>query len=200
MIKRCFVTTAAVLCLLCGHAWAGIIAPVSYSYTNGTPAGESIYTDPGATFLTDGNLAGFPDITLGGWVFWQSTGSPQITFDFGSPVTIGTVSIDMYTGSQANTHIPEFVAINGGPVNSPDTLAGDPARGFINFTGSWTGSTLVLDLGHSTGHWIGLDEVQFLSGNASPSSGVPEPGTFMLLGAALLGIGGTRYRRLLRQR
>lgn len=191
LIKRSVFASAAAVCLLCSHAHAGVITPVAYSYTNSTSPGEASYTDPG-TFLTDGNL-NTADVTAGGWVLWQTNGAPQITFNFGSTVTIETVSLDMSFSSNANTFLPEFVAINGGSVSSGDTIAGDPGRGFINFTGSWTGSTLVLDLGHNTNHWIGINEVQF-SSNDAPST-APEPATFALLGGALLVLGGSRYLR-----
>ena len=196
MTKRCLFATIAALCLLYGHARAGTLTSTSYSYTNGTPAGESVYTDPSGTLLTDGVLGTLNNVQDGTWVFWQSTGVPEITFNFASPVTVNTVSLYMYVGSQANTALPESVAINGGSVTSSDTLPLDPDAGFINYTGTWTGNTLVLDLGHSTNHWIGISEVKF-SNNSGSST--PEPGTFMLLGAALRTIGGTRYRRLFRQ-
>jgi hypothetical protein len=191
LIKRCVFTTTAALCVLCGHARAGVITPISYTYTNSTSPGEGSYIDSG-TFLTDGDL-GTPNVGAGGWVLWQGNGAPEITFTFGSAVTVNTVSLDMSFSTNGNTFLPESVAINGGSVSSADTIVGDPGKGFINYTGSWTGSTLVLDLGHNTNHWIGVNEVQFSSNDAG--TGAPEPASFVLLGGALLALGASRYLR-----
>jgi hypothetical protein len=174
------------------HVHAGVITPISYSYTNGTPAADAPYSDPSNLLLTDGILGTTtPDET---WVFWQGTPTPEITFDFGSSVTITSVSLYMIHSSAANSFLPESVSINSGSVTSPDTLPGDPSVGFITFTGSWTGSSLVLDLGHDTNHWIGVSEVEF---NAPTTT--PEPGTFMAIGVALLAIAASRSRLLLRR-
>jgi PEP-CTERM motif len=193
LINRRFLTAAGVLCVFSLHAWAGTVAVTSYNYTNSTPNGDAPYTDSGG-LLTDGVL-GSLNPSDGKWVLFQNTLVPEVTFNFGSSFTVTNVGIYMFSSSQANTTLPEFVSINGVGASSADTIGSDPGAAFINYSGSWDGSSLVLDLGHLGNHWIGLSEVVFTG--TQDATGAPEPGTFVLLGSALLGFGGYRFRRLM---
>src|ERR1022692_4882200 len=69
-------------------ATAGPITPTSYTYTAGTPAGDTPYLDSSMTKLTDGNI-GTTNGSDGTWVDWQfgGAGADQITFLFGSSAT-----------------------------------------------------------------------------------------------------------------
>jgi hypothetical protein len=179
-----------------GSAKADSIVAASYSYTGGTPAGEpgySFYTDPSDTKLTDG-LTGTTWGGDGSWVGFQhsDSGAAQITFNFASSVTITDVSIDFLRSDAANTELPENVQI-ASTVFPTTNFPVDVTKGFVDYSGSWTGSQLVVTLEHSTDHWVALNEIQF-SGSAD-SGAVPEPGTVGLALAGLVAVIGWGRKR-----
>ena len=159
---------------------ATAILPTSYSYTNSTPAGESIYTDALLNKLTNGDT-GSTVAGDGSWVGWQTgdSGAAQITFNFAASQTIGDVSIDFLRSDAGNTQLPESVTIGSTTFLVTD-FGVDQTKGFVDFTGTWKGSSLVVTLNHATNHWIFANEVTF-----SGSSATPEPASLALVFAGL---------------
>lgn len=162
-----------------------LVSASSYSYTNSTTpgqAGYASYDDPGKTKLTDGNL-GSTEPTDGTWVGWQGT-SEQITFNFASSMTIKEVSVDFLRDDNANTQVAGTVQI-GSTVFNPADFTTDMTKGLVNFSGSWTGSQLVMTLDNRNGAqtWDFVNEVEF----SSASSAAPEPGTIGLALGGLIG-------------
>ena len=183
----------ALAMLLPMAATAGIITPTSYAYTGGTPAGDSSYTDLSATKLTDGNI-GTTSTGDGTWVGWQSgdNGAANITFNFASSVTITGVALDFLRSDASNTQLPESVTV--GADNFPTTnFATDTTKGFVQYSGSWTGTSLQVTLNHSTNHWVFVNEAQFTTGD----SAAPEPASLTLVGMAF---GGLMFAKRMQRR
>jgi PEP-CTERM motif len=170
--------------MLPNFATAGVITPTSYSYTNGTPAGESAYLDTDLTKLTDG-LAGTASPVDGTWVGWQFSdgGAAQITFNFASSVTIANVDLSLLRSDIGNVQLPESVTINADSFAVSD-FPTDNTSGFVDFAGSWTGDSIVVTLNHpGQTHWVFINEAVF-----STPADAPEPATFALAGMALAGL------------
>lgn len=163
---------------------ASLITPISYAYTNGTPAGEPgfpNYDDPTFTKLTDGNT-GTANGLDGTWVGWlgSDSGRAQITFNFGIPVNITNVALDFLRQDGLNITPPNNVNIAG--TNFPTSnFATDNTKAFVNYAGSWNGSTLVVTLNHTTSQWLFVNEAQFTGSLIA----TPEPASFGLIGLAL---------------
>jgi hypothetical protein len=160
-------------------------AATTYTYTNGTTAGEPgspTYDDAGFTKLLDG-FTGTPDALDGSWVGWQNGGSgaDQITFDFGISVTITSVSLNFLREDLASVQLPSSVTIDGTDFLT-NNFATDNTEGFVSYAGSFTGSTLVVTLNPGNADWVFVNEAQFTAGSATP-----EPTSLMFVG---IGIGG----------
>ena len=166
-----------------GRAEAASVLPISYTYTHGTSAGAAdLFSDPGATRLTDG-LTGTTDYLDGTWVGWPQNNAEQITFTFASSVTITDVSIDFLRDDQHNIEVPVTVQIGSSSPFSPSNFSADGTRGFIDFSGSWTGTQVVLNMNNGN-EWNFINEVTF----GSADSTVPEPGTVGLTLAGLVAV------------
>ena len=153
-------------------------------------SGSFNYIDDGGVQLTDGFTgADNYGANLGNgnsyeWVGW-TVANPTAVFQFGSPVTITSLSIGFNRTNGASIALPPTVTVNGTPFSVAANAISDNTRGFLNFSGSWTGSSLTLNLSDaSVESWIFVDEVQF-DGRTENGSQIPEPGTFVLLGAGL---------------
>lgn len=185
---RTLLTLATLAMSLPAVSMATTIMPTSYSYTGGTPSGEpgySLYTDPGMTKLTNGDT-GTTATVDGTWVGWQNSdsGAANITFNFASSVTITDVALDFLRSDYANTQLPESVTV--GTTNFPTTnFVVDPQQGFVNYSGSWTGSSLTVTLNHPTSHWVFINEAQF---TVADQSSAPEPASLTLVSLALGGL------------
>jgi len=173
-------------------------APITVSsYTISTPT-EVSYPDDTGTQLTDGafgstNIFSAPAAVP--WVGWLNTNAIVMTFNFASPQTINSVSIDfLYETSGTFVFLPDSAVIGGQTFTIPSNAIPDPSTGFITFTlsGLTTSSIQVeLDKANSGFHEL-IDEVTF---DGSPAtSGVPEPATLPLIGTALLGLTGLAKR------
>lgn len=205
--------TRSLALALCTAATLAAAPIVPLSYTINIPGG---YPDEGGTQLTDGlHNAIIPgDPVHGGgslgsdpwpaypygaynWVGWDG-GSPKIDFDFGSNVTIGSVTIDFALWTGAAVYLPGKATING----QDFAISTDGYTGYTNFNrvtltfnGNWTGSNLVLDLTQvpERNRWMFVDEVTF--NTTVTSSPVPDSGNMLaLLGVALTGFAAFRRR------
>lgn len=173
-----------------GRAQAASILPISYRYTNGTSAGAGDqFSDSGFTELTDG-LTGTTNYADGTWVGWPQNAVEQITFTFAASVTITDVSIEFLRDNQHNIEVPVTVQINSSSPFSPSNFSSDSTKGFIDFSGSWTGTQLVLNLDNGN-EWNFLNEVTF----SSADSTAPEPGTVGLALAGLVALVGLGRKR-----
>jgi hypothetical protein len=169
---------------------ATLITPVSYAYTNGTPAGQPgfpNYQDPTLKKLTDGNT-GTPNGLDGTWVGWlgSDSGAAQVTFNFGLPVSITNVALNFLRQDGLNIAPPTNVNVAG--TNFPTSnFATNNTEAFVNYAGTWNGSSLVVTMNHPTSQWLFVNEAQFTGSVIT----TPEPASFGLialaLGALLLG-------------
>jgi hypothetical protein len=178
------------LTVLVQGAFGATITPVSYVATPGEPHGAYAtyeYTDNTGRQLTDGVLGvNLWSADLGNgpayeWVGWIQQ-NPTVTFNFGAPVTVTTVSIGFNRGTGSGIALPPSVTINGSQFLVAAGALADGTRGFLDFSGSWTGSSLTLDVPVPAINqtFLFIDEVRF-----DGAAGVPEPGTGALLTGTL---------------
>lgn len=184
------------LCLtgvLSSSALGATIIPTSYTATpgQGTAQGGSWdYFDDTGSQLTDGGF-GVDDWTanLGNgpayeWVGWRTV-DPSFTFNFASTVTVDKVFIDFERAQGAGIYLPTTVTIGGTTFTLTGNELPNQTRGTLEFDGSWTGSSLSMDMTRSL--WLFVDEVQF--------NAVPEPAGFALVaGLGLVGFALCRRR------
>ena len=192
-----------VLSLSALSSLASVVVPTSYTINTPGEVGAYSYFDDTGSQLTDG-VTGADDWTanLGKgnayeWVGWHKV-NPTITFQFGSTVTINTVNIDFNRCENTGwIYIPSSVTIGGTPFSLSQNALPDNSRGYLSFNGSWTGSSLTIDLARRSPYnlyysWVFVDEVTF-----DGVSAVPEPST-IIAGALLLvpfGVSAIRYSR-----
>jgi hypothetical protein len=196
-MKRLFLSVLFVLCLATSLSAAPII-PVSYTsnYTSGS------YPDDTGTQLIDGLLNGLiPTVSLAtpnayNWVGWEGYGNPSLTFNFGAPVTINKVSIDMANWNPAGVYLPSQVKINSSVFNVTGVFP-NMDRVQLTFSGTWSGQYLTLDL-QSGGYWTFIDEVSF-DGSQGVRNSVPEPSSLAYLAFASLAVIWLRTDLLRRQ-
>ena len=151
-------------------------------YTNTAPEnGTYTYQDAAHTKLTDG-IVGANDWTadLGSgnaheWVGWQSV-DPTLTFTFSTSQTIRSVQIGFNRGEGTGAiYLPTSVTIGGSSFSLNGTELADNTRGYLQFDGEWTGTTLQIDIPHVSGRWVFVDEVKF------STTTIPEPAVSALL-------------------
>lgn len=160
-------------------SWSQLIVPLSYTASPGG-VGSFTYFDESGSQLTDG-VFGVDDWTadLGNgnaqeWVGWTSP-PPSITFTFSGAPTIHTVLISFNRGEATGAiFLPTTVTISGIEFSLAGDELPDGTRGFLSFSGPWTGYTLQIDMA-PRGPFTFVDEIQF-----SPVA-VPEPSTLTLL-------------------
>jgi hypothetical protein len=190
LVRECLILSALVLPLFWSSP-AGAISLVPTSYT-ATP-GEGIaqggyynYFDETGNQLTDGSY-GVNDCSanLGNgpayeWVGWR-VANPVINFQFSRPVTINQVGIDFNMTESNLIFLPPTVTIGGTDFTVAPNAIPDDTRGTLFFNGSWTGTTLTVDLSDcNPNHWIFVDEITFNGVQC-----VPEPSVFGLLTGGL---------------
>jgi hypothetical protein len=169
------------------------------SYTINTPT-EISYPDDTGTQLTDGffgstNIFSAPAAVP--WVGWMGANAISMTFNFATPETINSVSIDFLNEtSQTFVFLPDSVLIGGHVFPVASNAIPNPSTGFITFvlpTSLTTSSIQIeLDKAGSGGFHELIDEVTF--DGTTPASGVPEPATLPVIGGALLALAAAGKR------
>lgn len=182
-------------------AWAGPITPSSYTITTPT---EPSYPDDTGTQLTDGlfgNTNIFSAPAAFPWVGWMNTTNASMaiimTFNFASPVTINSVSID-YLNESSGTFVslPDDEIIGGHLITIPTNAIPDPSTGSITFSPppGLTTSSLQIELDKAgNGFHVLIDEVTF-DGTVATAPGVPEPSTLGLMWIGLPALAGLGWR------
>ncbi len=189
-------TLAAFLLGFASQAAAAPIVPSSYSFNMGPG-----YWDDTGSQLTNGLYSDMSGgLTLASayeFVGWDG-GVPSITFNFGSVVTLNEVSLSFANWNSAAVYVPSQIKIGSDLFSvDPSSYAGN-IHPFLSFSGSWTGSSLTLDLISSQSRWIFVDEVVCNEGPAAGNGNtVPDAAaTLPLLGAALAGMMVLRRRKI----
>jgi hypothetical protein len=189
-VRKCLILSTLLLPLVWSFsAGATPLVPTNYVATPGegiAQGGYYNYFDDTGHQLTDG-IYGVNDwaANLGNgiayeWVGWR-VADPTITFQFAGPVTISQVGIDFNRTESDLIFLPSTVVIGGTDFTVNPNAIPDDTRGTLFFNGSWTGTTLTVNLSDcSTSDWIFVDEVTF---NGIPC--VPEPSFFVLLAGSL---------------
>jgi hypothetical protein len=188
------------------NAEAAAVAPASYVYEYAPGGGTPAYSDPDLSKLTDGKT-GSTDYNDTTWVgiYQGAPGAGVIIFTFALPETITDVAINFLQDGAASIAVSPAVSIyelTGGPMNqvdySPANFSVDPSEGFVHFSGSWTGTQLVVGIGFDNLTVPFLNEVQFSNADTTPtdpppvdptpvdSSAAPEPGSAGLAFAGLI--------------
>jgi hypothetical protein len=184
--------SATVMLTLLGRLAAAPILPSSYTIHTG--AG---YADDTGGQLTDGNYAPLipgVDLTPYEWVGWDG-GTPSITFNFGSVVSINQVSLSMANWTAAAVYLPEDVVIGGTAFTVNPASYPNLNHALLTFNGAWTGSSLTIDLDSSHNRWIFIDEVTFNQGPGDVTSSVPDTAsTLPAVAAALVAVVALRRR------
>ena len=169
-------------------SFAQFVVPTSYSATTGQ-TGTYTYFDETGSQLTDGVL-GVNDwtVNLGSgnayeWMGWWTV-DPTLTFTFSTSQTIRSVLVGFNRGEGTGLiYLPTSVTIGGSNFSLTGTELPDQTRGFLQFDGIWTGTTLQIDLPHVNGRWVFVDEIKF------STTAIPEPAvTTLWCGLGALGL------------
>jgi hypothetical protein len=179
-------------------AVAAPILPVSYTATPGegqAQGGSLNYFDDTGAQLTDGVLGAnnWNANDAYEWVGWK-VAEPSLNFNFAGTVAVNEVRIGFNRNDGSGIYLPSSIQIGGDVFAIAANGIADNSRGFLTFTGDWSGSSLSIALSDGdAGRWIFVDEVKF---DGDMAAAVPEPATGMLfLSAGLLTLVGTWKRR-----
>jgi hypothetical protein len=148
-----------------------VVTPISYVSTpgQGRPLGLYDYLDDTGSQLTDGVIGTdnvVADLGHGPayeWVAWKTV-EPTITFTFSDAVLLITsVQLGFARSDGVNRiHLPSTVTV-GGTVFAPSGVEiANNTRGFLTFSGSWSGTNIAIQLSdNDPTWWVFLDEVRF---------------------------------------
>jgi hypothetical protein len=148
-----------------------VVMPVSYVSTpgEGRPLGLYDYFDDTGSQLTDG-VIGRDNVVadLGNgpayeWVAWKTV-EPTITFTFSEAVImITSVQLGLARSEGINRiHLPSTVTVGGTMFAPSGVEIANDTRGFLTFSGSWSGTNIAIQLSdNDPSWWVFLDEVRF---------------------------------------
>jgi len=148
-----------------------VVMPVSYVSTpgEGRPLGLYDYLDETGSQLTDG-VTGLDNVVadLGNgpayeWVAWKTV-EPTITFTFSEAVImITSVQLGLARSDGVNRiHLPSTVTVGGTMFVPSGVEIANDTRGFLTFSGSWSGTNIAIQLSdNDPTWWVFLDEVRF---------------------------------------
>lgn len=188
---------------------AGPISASSYTAPPGD-SGAFSYADQTGRQLIDGARGENWAADLGNgnsyeWIGWQF-GSPLITFSFDARVEITKVTIGLQREERfAPALLPSVVKIGSSEFPLTGTELADGTWGDLAFSGSWSGSTLAIQLidngvvrdhnGTALDDWIFADEISFEGRLLDPPTTVPESAHSGLMMLAGFGVSICAYRR-----
>ncbi len=145
--------------------------PVSYSLSMPGEAYDDNYKyyDDTGSQLTDGILGNnnYMIEYAYEWIGWRSV-EPVLTFVFDHSITVDDIVIGFNRAESSLIYLPKNVFINENSFELSGNEIADTTRGFIDFNGSFSGSTISITLqDNSTYRYIFIDEILFIEKNGS---------------------------------
>lgn len=188
------------------------IAPVGYTFDQGTDTGSYTYHDETGRQLIDGFYGTAPwSANLGNgpayeWLGWSGNPIVNIDFDFGSQTTIHQIRIGTTQDNLVDVVIPSIYIYTSSNLSTwtlidsriiAESSSYDNVYLPISFTNLNLSSRYIrVSVRHSLdGPWSFVDEVDFYQDQGLMAQAeVPEPASFVLFGLAMMGLTLARKR------
>lgn len=214
-MKRTLIGLSLATACFASLASAAEIVPVSYTFDQATACGTYCYHDEGGGQLTDGiyGVEGWT-VDLGNgnaqeWVGWVYTPTVNIDFHFATAVNVSEIRVGSTQDNLGDVVLPSVAVFSSSDglawslvsqLSVPESSSND--RSLVGLgphttltlsgLGITNASYVRVALSESVdGPWTFTDEVDFIGTAAA----VPEPETWLLMGAGLALLGVRRQRR-----